>query len=80
MKPTVLKKESDKVKGVESPTNPQKILQRELWNKAIVNVSNQAGLSEVENCIVKLLADYKTKNSIPMKSSKFNVSIFLNLY
>lgn len=73
VKPTVLKKESDKAQ-VESPINPQKILQRELWNKAIINVSNKTGLSDVENCIVKLLADYKSKNSIPMKNNKFKVS------
>lgn len=82
VKPTVLKKESDKAK-VESPINPQKLLQRELWNKAIVNVSSKTGLSDVENCIVKLLADYKTKNSIPMRNRKFKVSfvfiIFINL-
>ncbi|XP_025408990.1 guanine nucleotide-binding protein-like 3 homolog [Sipha flava] len=70
VKPTVLKKESDKAQ-VESPIDPQKLLQRELWNKAVVNVSNKAGLSDVENCIVKLLADYKSKNSIPMKNNKF---------
>lgn len=76
VKPSVLKKEAAK-SGVESAPSPKKILQQELWNKAIINVSTQTDLSDVESSIVKLLADYKTKSSIPLRSSKFIVSGFI---
>lgn len=73
VKPTVLKKEAEKTK-VEAPTNPAKVLQQELWSKAIENVSNISDLSDDESSIVKLLADYKRKASIPQKSIKLKVS------
>lgn len=77
VKPKVLKKEGEKTPHVVVPQSPQKILQQELWSKAIVNVSNMSNLSNEENSIVKLLADYKTKSSIPQKSTKLKVSFCL---
>lgn len=77
VKPTVLKKEAEKTK-VEVPSNPVKVLQQEVWNKAIENVSNMSELSDEESSIVKLLADYKRKSSIPLKSIKLKVGN--NLY
>lgn len=79
VKPTVLKKEAEKTK-VEAPTNPAKVLQQELWNKAIENVSNISDLSDDESSIVKLLADYKRKSSIPQKSMKLKVSYCIYIY
>lgn len=76
VKPTVLKKEA-KASTIESPQNPQKILQQELWSKAIVNVSNMSNLSEEVSSIIKLLADYKKKSSIPSKNLKLKVSLVL---
>ncbi|XP_022181651.1 glutamic acid-rich protein-like [Myzus persicae] len=69
VKPTVLKKEGEKVK-VETPPNPEKLAIQELWAKAIQNVSNMTDLSDEETSIAKLLGDYKNKSSIPQKSKK----------
>lgn len=79
VKPTVLKKEAEKTK-VEALPSPAKVLQQELWNKAIENVSNISDLSGDESSIVKLLADYKRKSSIPQKSIKLKVSYCLYNY
>ncbi|VVC40665.1 Hypothetical protein CINCED_3A009907 [Cinara cedri] len=70
VKPEVLKKEAVKAK-VDTPPSPHKLIQQELWGKAIVNVSNLSTLSDEESSIAKLLADYKKKSSIPFKSLKF---------
>jgi len=69
VKPTVLKKEGEKVK-VETPPNPEKLALQELWAKAIQNVSNMTNLSEEESSIAKLLVDYKNKSSVPKKRTK----------
>jgi len=69
VKPVVLKNEAKKIK-TETPPSPQKLLQQELWKKAIENVSVMSDLSAEENSIAKLLADYKKKSSIPQKSAK----------
>ncbi|XP_015364539.1 PREDICTED: glutamic acid-rich protein-like [Diuraphis noxia] len=69
VKPSVLKKEGEKIK-VETPPNPEKLALQELWAKAIQNVSNMTDLSEEETSIAKLLGDYKNKSSIPQKNKK----------
>uniref|UniRef100_A0A2S2NPT2 Glutamic acid-rich protein-like n=1 Tax=Schizaphis graminum TaxID=13262 RepID=A0A2S2NPT2_SCHGA len=69
VKPTVLKKEGEKVKVV-TPPNPEKLALQELWAKAIQNVSNMTSLSEEESSITKLLVDYKNKSSVPQKRTK----------
>ncbi|NP_001156044.1 uncharacterized protein LOC100158668 [Acyrthosiphon pisum] len=69
VKPTVLKKEGEKIK-VETPPNPEKLALQELWSKAIQNVSNMTNLSEEESSVAKLLGDYKNKSSIPQRSTK----------
>lgn len=74
VKPSILKKEGEKVKEEASPSSLKKSLQQELWSKAISNVSTKSSLSEEESCIVKLLANYKTA-SIPQKKIKFKVFI-----
>lgn len=70
----MLKKEGEKT--IETPPNPQKLLQQELWGKAIENVSKASNLSDEESNIAKLLADFKKKSSIPQKSTKLKVYIF----
>jgi len=70
VKPAVLKKEGEKTTEVESVPSPQKILQQELWRKAIENVAKMSNLSDEESSIAKLLVDYKIKASIPQKSAK----------
>jgi len=70
VKPAVLKKEGEKTTKVESVPSPQKILQQELWRKAIENVAKMSNLSDEESSIAKLLVDYKIKASIPQKSAK----------
>jgi len=70
VKPVVLKTEAKKIKTETTPPSPQKLLQQELWKKAIENVSVMSDLSAEENSIAKLLADYKKKSSIPQKSAK----------
>jgi len=72
VKPTVLKKEGEKIK-VETPPNPEKLVLQELWTKAIQNVSNMTNLSDEESSIAKLLGDYKNKASIPQKNKKLKV-------
>ncbi|XP_027850192.2 acidic leucine-rich nuclear phosphoprotein 32 family member B-like [Aphis gossypii] len=69
VKPTVLKKEGEKVK-VETPPNPEKLALQGLWAKAIQNVSNLTNLSDEESSIAKLLGDYKNKSSVPQKKIK----------
>lgn len=78
VKPTVLKKEAEKIK-VEVPLSPHKALQQELWGKALLNVSNMSNLSDEEESIAKLLSDYKKKSSIPQKRIKLKVNIYLIL-
>lgn len=73
VKPTVLKKEAAKTK-VEEPSSPLKALQQELWNNALVNVSNMSDLSDEESSVVKLLANYTKKSSVPQKSIKLKVN------
>lgn len=80
VKPKVLKKEAEKTPHVKASQSPQKILQQELWSKAIRNVSNMSNLSNEESSIVKLLADYKTKSSIPQKSTKLKVCFCYYLF
>lgn len=77
VKPAVLKKEAEKTIKVETVPSPQKVLQQELWKKAIENVGKMSNLSDEESSIVKLLVDYKTKASIPQKSSKLKASFCL---
>lgn len=79
VKPTVLKKEAEKDK-VDVSLNPHKILQQELWSKAILNVSNMSNLSDEEESIAKLLSDYKKKSSIPQKRIKLKVNIYFILF
>ncbi|XP_026807058.1 acidic leucine-rich nuclear phosphoprotein 32 family member B-like [Rhopalosiphum maidis] len=69
VKPTILKKEGEKVKVV-TPPNPEKLALQELWAKAILNVSNMTNLSEEESSVAKLLVDYKNKSSVPQKRTK----------
>jgi hypothetical protein len=76
VKPTVLKKEGEKVKVV-TPPNPEKLALQELWAKAILNVSNMTNLSEEESSIAKLLVDYKNKSSVPQKRTKLKVRPYL---
>lgn len=78
VKPEVLKKESVKAK-VEIPLSPQKLLQQELWSKAISNVSLMTNLTDEESNITKILADYKKKSSIPHKNIKLRVSFYFKL-
>lgn len=73
----MLKKEAEKATYVEAPPNPHKLLQQELWKKAIENVSKMSNLSNEESSVVKLLADYKKKASIPQKCAKLKVSFYL---
>jgi len=75
VKPSVLKKEGEKPK-VETSSSPFKILQQDLWFKAIDNVSKKTNLSDVESNIVKLLSDYKNKSSVPQKKIKFQVLFY----
>lgn len=78
VKPTVLKKEGEKVK-VETPPNPEKLALQGLWAKAIQNVSNLTNLSDEESSIAKLLGDYKNKSSVPQKKIKLKVIlIYIN--
>lgn len=70
-----MKKEGEKVKA-EVPISPHKALQQELWDKAILNVSNMPNLSDEEGSITKLLSDYKKKSSIPQRRIKLKVNVF----
>lgn len=73
-----MKNEAKKIQAETLPS-PQKLLQQELWSKAIVNVSTMSNLSAEESNIAKLLADYKKKSSIPQKSAKLKVILYLIL-
>lgn len=68
---SILKKEAEKTEVVAVTPSLTKIVQQELWSKAIANISKKSTLSDEESSIVKLLADYKTKSSIPQKKIKF---------
>lgn len=70
-----MKKEAEKIAKVETIPNPQKVVQQELWKKAIQNVSKMSNLSDEESSLAKLLDDYKKKDSIPQKSLKLKVNI-----
>lgn len=76
VKPSMLKKEGEKVKVDASSSSLKKNVQQELWSEAIGNVSTKSTLSDEESCIVKLLANYKTQSSIPQKKIKFKVFIY----
>lgn len=76
VKPTVLKKEGEKIKVV-TPPNPEKLAQQEFWAKAIQNVSSMTNLSAEESSIAKLLGDYKNKASIPQRKIKLKVRPYL---
>ncbi|XP_050545445.1 glutamic acid-rich protein-like [Daktulosphaira vitifoliae] len=70
IKPAVLKKEGEKVKAEQKSISPIKVLQNELWTKAIKVVADKSDLPDKESGIAKLLANYKKQDSIPRKETK----------